>query len=101
MLASLFIEVSGGGQSLRELVASVEAALVCNDQLILRLQETIAETLGESLHTAMGVRFDDRLALESLRFYDLAAVPAIRASVPPGVSDVHFRSDLCRMPPPQ
>ena len=42
----------------------------------------------------MGARFDDRLARASLRFYDLAMVPAIRDGVPPEVSGVHFRSDL-------
>lgn len=96
LLASLFIEGSGGGQSLRELVAVIEAGLGGNDDLILRVQETIAESLGESLPTAMGARFDDRLALASLRFYDLATVPAIREGVPPEVSGVHFRSDLTR-----
>lgn len=96
LLASLFIESSGGGQSLRELVATIEAALTGNDDLILKVQEIIAETLGESLPTAMGARFDDRLALASLHFYDLATVPAIREGVPPEVSQVHFRSDLSR-----
>ena len=94
LLASVFIEGSGGGQSLRELVAAIEVALGGNDDLILKIQETIAETLGESLPTAMSARFDDHLALESLRFYDLATVPAIRHGVPPEVSSVHFRSDL-------
>ena len=75
-------------------IAVIEAALASNDELILRVQETIAESLGESLPTAMSARFDDRLALASLRFYDLAKVPAIRDGVPPDVSDVHFRSDL-------
>lgn len=99
LLASLFIESSGGGQSLRELVAAIEAALDGNDDLILKVQETIAETLGESLPTAMGARFDDRLARASLRFYDLGMVPAIRDGVPPEVSGVHFRSDLTRVEP--
>ncbi len=99
LLASLFIESSGGGQSLRELVAAIEAALDGNDDLILKAQETIAETLGESLPTAMGARFDDRLARASLRFYDLGMVPAIRDGVPPEVSGVHFRSDLTRAEP--
>lgn len=94
LLASLFIESSGGGQSLRGLVAAIESALLGNDELILRVQETIAETLGDSLLAAMSARFDDHLALASLRFYDLSTVPAIRDGVPPEVSSVHFRSDL-------
>jgi len=99
LLASLFIEASGGGQSLRELVDAIEAALAGRDDLILKVQETVAETLGENLPTAMGARFDDRLAHASLRFYDLATVPAIREGVPPEVSSVHFRSDLSRTSP--
>jgi len=99
LLASLFIEGSGGGQSLRELVATIEAALAGSDDLILKVQETIAETLGESLPTAMGAHFDERLARTSLRFYDLATIPAIRDDVPPDVSGVHFRSDLTRTEP--
>jgi hypothetical protein len=96
LLASVFIEGSGGGQSLRELVTAIEAALAGDDNQILKVQETIAETLGDSLPSAMGARFDDRLALSSIRFFDLAQVPAIRNGVPPEVSGVHFRSDLSR-----
>ncbi len=99
LLASLFIEGSGGGQSLRELVIAIETALGGREDLILKVQETVAETLGESLPSAMGARFDDRLALASLRFYDLATVPAIRDGVPPEVSGVHFRSDVSRTEP--
>ncbi len=99
LLASLFIEGSGGGQSLRELVEAIESALGRSEDLILKVQETVAETLGESLPSAMGARFDDRLALASLRFYDLATVPAIRDGVPPEVSGVHFRSDVSRTEP--
>lgn len=99
LLASLFIEGSGGGQSLRELVAAIEAALAGDDNLILKVQETIAETLGEGLPTAMSTRYDDRLALASLRFYDLATVPAIRDGIPLQVSRVHFLSDLSRTEP--
>ncbi|MEO5324663.1 hypothetical protein PV773_15190 [Mesorhizobium sp. CC13] len=94
-MASLFIEGSGGGQSLRELVAAIEAALSGHDDLILKVQETIAV----SLPTAMEARFDDRLARASLRFYNLATVPAIREGVPAEVTQVHFCSDLSRTEP--
>jgi hypothetical protein len=99
LLASLFIESNGDGQSLRELVAAIEAVLGGHDDLILKVQETVAQSLGESLPAAMGARFDERLALESLRFYDLATIPAIREGVPPEVSGVHFQSDLTRVEP--
>lgn len=94
LLASVFVESSGGGKSLRELIENIESSLVGCEDLILKLQETISGTLGEGLHAAMSARFDDRLAFSSLQFYDLATVPAIRGDLPPEVSGVHFRSDL-------
>ena len=84
---------------MREVVASIETALAGNDDQILKVQETIAQTLGDSLPSAMGARFDVCLALSSLRFYDLAQVPTVRDGVPPEVSGVHFRSDLTRTVP--
>ena len=99
LLASLFVEGSGGGKSLRELLATIEAALSGDGDLTFKVQQTVAETLGESLPAAMNARFDDVLALTSLCFYDLATVPAIRDGIPPDVSQVHFRSDLSRAAP--
>ncbi|MXO61391.1 PD-(D/E)XK motif protein [Qipengyuania oceanensis] len=94
LLASVFIEASGGGQSLRELVEQIETLLVGDANLILKVQQTVAETLGDGLASALAARFDDRLAITSLRFFDLATVPAIRDGIPAEVSGVHFRSDL-------
>jgi tRNA A22 N-methylase len=94
ILASLFIEGIGGGLSLLELIHAVENRLIGEDKLILQLQATIAETLGETLPAALSTCFDERLAESSLQFYDLLAIPAIRGWVPSGVTEVRFRSDL-------
>lgn len=99
LLVSIFIESSGGGMSLGELIAEIEQRLTSRDDLILKVQETVAETLGDTLPTSMAVRFDDRLARSSLQIYDLRTVPAIRDGIPPEVSHVHFRSDLSRVAP--
>ena len=48
----------------------------------------------------MAERFDWERAQESLAFFDIAIVPSIESNaVPPGVSDVRFRSDLTRAQP--
>lgn len=99
LLVSIFIESSGGGMSLAELIAEIERRLASRDDLILKVQETVAETLGDTLPTSMAVRFDDRLARSSLQIYDLRAIPAIRDGIPAEVSHVHFRSDLSRVAP--
>jgi hypothetical protein len=66
---------------------------------VLKLHVIVAGTLGTTLNESLGVRFDDRLADSSLQFFDLADIPAIRDNLQPGVSDVHFRSDLSAMKP--
>ena len=47
----------------------------------------------------MTMRFDERLADSSLRFFSLRDIPGIRGRLPVGVSDVHFRSDLSLVKP--
>lgn len=99
ILVSIFIESSGGGLSLGELIASIEAALIGHHAAILRLHEVLADTLGQSLTSAIHERFDMQLATQSLQFFDLREVPAIRAPLPHGVSQVRFRADLSRCMP--
>jgi len=69
-----------------------------HSDLVLKLHEVVTGTLGASLSEALRVTFDEKLAASSLRFFDLNDVPAIRGSLPDGVSEVHFRSDLSAMP---
>lgn len=97
-LVSLFVELTGGGMSLMELIEDIVRRLEGNDQLILKIQETVAATLGETTTLALSTRFDDRLAESSLRLYELSAIPAIRSGIPPEVTQVRFRSDLSRAP---
>jgi len=96
--ASLFVEQAAGGISLQEIVREVEGLVATNTELVLKLHDTVAETLGRSLREALSIRFDQRLSASSLQFFDLRSVPAMRSEPPPGVSDIHFRSDLSSTP---
>ncbi|MCH8998149.1 MAG: PD-(D/E)XK motif protein [Proteobacteria bacterium] len=98
VLISLFVEASGGGLSLLELVERVEQQLDGDIDLILKLQETVAEGLGATAPMALSMRFDEDLARSSLQVYELEAIPAIRDGVPGEVSQVRFRSDISRTP---
>lgn len=98
VLASLFIEITGGGMSVQELLRAIEARLAANSDLVLKLQEIVAETLGQALPVALHIRFDERLAQASLQLYDLATVPGIRENIPVEVTQVRFRADLSRTP---
>jgi hypothetical protein len=99
LLASVFVEASGGGLSVQELIRAIEGRLQGRQDLILKVQQSVAKTLGDALPSALSSRFDDRLARASMRFYDMASIPAVRGSLPSEVSQVHFRSDLSSVSP--
>jgi hypothetical protein len=79
---------------LRSIFDDVVARIASKHDLVFKLHEVVAATLGESLSDAFSVRFDIRLADSSLRYFRLNDIPAIRGPLPAGVTDVHFRSDL-------
>jgi hypothetical protein len=97
--ASLFVERSAGGATLRALVVEIETNIAAYPDLVLKLHETIAGTLGDSLNEALAAGFDVRVSESSFRLYDLREVPAVRGALPPGVTDVHFQSDLSTLQP--
>ena len=99
VVASLHAEQAAGGASLRSVINHIEARVSAHADLVLKLHETVAATLGASLNDGLSRRFDMRLAESSLRFFSLEDVPAIRGPLPVGVSDVHFRSNLSALPP--
>ena len=99
VIASLHAEQAAGGSSLYSIMNQIEARVSADVDLVLKLHETVAATLGASLNDSLSRRFDMRLAESSLRFFNLEDVPAIRGPLPAGVSDVHFRSDLSALLP--
>jgi hypothetical protein len=99
VVASFFIERLSAGLAMRDLVDEVERLAGGDTELVMKLHVIVADTLGTALNDSLSIRFDDRLADSSLKFYDLADIPAIRGGLPPGVSDVHFRSDLSALTP--
>lgn len=98
VVASLHAEQAAGGVSLHNLIKRIEYRVSSHADLVLKLHETIAATLGASLNNSLSISFDMRLTESSLRFFSLEDVPAIRGPLPAGISDVHFRSDLSSLP---
>lgn len=92
--ASLFVEKTPGGPALRSLIGQIKTRIAAHTDLVFKLYEVVATTLGSSLNDALALTFDIKLADSSLRFFDLNDVPAIHGPLPAGVTDVHFRSDL-------
>jgi hypothetical protein len=98
IVASLFIERTGGGVSLRRLVDEIRQKLVGDAELLARFDAAFYSTLGEGWSEALEEAFDLELASESLQFFDARDIPKVDRPLPSGVSDVRFNSDLSSMP---
>lgn len=96
---SILVERVAVGLSLATLVAALEDVLGQHVDLILKLHDVLADTLGSTLPDALHVSFDAKLAESSRAFFDMRAVPAIRGELPMGIADVRFRSDLTALVP--
>jgi Putative PD-(D/E)XK family member, (DUF4420) len=94
LLVSLFVETSGGGVSVRELMERVESRIANRPELVVKLYAEVADSLGAGLREGLDERFDEQLALASLAIFDLSAIPAIRSELPNGISRVRFVSDI-------
>ena len=92
--ASMFVERVSRGLTLHSLVGDIAALVGSHIDLVLKLHEVTASTLGTNLNEAMCLSFDEKLAQSSLCFFSLTDLPAIRDPLPTGVSNVRFRSDL-------
>ena len=94
----MLAERIASGISLQSLIERIEQHLGGDANLILKVREVVAATLGNGLSDALSAAFDGKLADSSLRFFRLSEVPAVRGALSPGVSDVHFSSDLSAIP---
>jgi hypothetical protein len=94
LIASIFVEPAGGGVSLDDLCAEVKAKLENSPELLLRLDQVVAATLGRDWRFGQKEKFDRQVARDTLAFYDAQSIPKVSPYLPSGVSDVRFKSDL-------
>jgi hypothetical protein len=101
LVASVFTERAGGGVSLGELLDKVRSRVAGEPDLLLRIDQVVAASLGQSWQKALDDRFDWERAQDSLVFYTAESIPSISPDLPTGVSDVRFMSDLSNVTPIQ
>ena len=99
LVASVFVESSQAGESITDLREKIQIHLGSNLDSLLHIDRVIALTLGNAWQQASNVRFDERLAEESLTFYETSKIPSVNPDLPVGVSEVRFRSDLTEIEP--
>ena len=98
LVASVSVESSQAGVSIEELREKIQIRLGSNLDALLHIDRVIALTLGDAWQQASDARFDERLAEESLEFYETSVIPSVNPNLPSGVSGVRFRSDLTEIP---
>lgn len=98
LVASVFVERASGGLSVLELADKIRGR-VRHADLLMALDTRVAEAIGNQWRTTTEGCYDQRVARDSLQFYDAQNVPALRYELPPGVSEVRFTSDLSMAPP--
>ena len=96
-IVSVFVESAGGGPTISTLVERIRRRVAITPALR-KLDYVVASTLGTDWRSSVDAAFDSELASESLRFYEVEAVPSLPSEVPPGVSDIRYVSDLSRTP---
>ena len=98
LITSVSVESSQAGLSITDLREQIQTRLSSNLDALLHIDRVIALTLGDAWQQASDARFDERLAEESLAFYETSTIPSVDPNLPSGVSGVHFRSDLTEIP---
>lgn len=93
-IASVLTERCSGGTTIQALFDRIVDSVDVYPDLVLKVHEVVAGTLGKGRRAAMDLAFDEELAESKLRFFDAHRIPAVRESLPASVSEVRFRVDL-------
>ena len=97
-VASIVVEQSDAGENVFELACAVQDSLTPHNRA--KLWRLISQSVGSEAEGAGDVRYLRAAALNSLRFYDAATLPApeISASETQCLSNVRFSLDIDHMP---
>jgi len=94
LIASVFIERSGGGSSVSHLIDEIRLHSENDVDALLHLDQVVNIALGTNWKSAAAERFDRELAEQSLAFFEPSSIPQVDSALPIGVSEVHFKVDL-------
>lgn len=99
LIASLFVKQSTHGQSISQLVSSIQQK-VDDNSLIEKLFTVVSKTLGNTIEQSVKIKFDYDIAKNSLRFYRHQDIDKIeKVNIPNKVSEVRYKSDLTDLKP--
>lgn len=97
LIASVFIRQSSLGKDVSQLVECISEK-IHDVQLIEKLNRIVFKTLGNTLEQSIKLKFDCKIAQDSLQFYRCEDVCKIeKINIPNEVSDVKYKSDLSKI----
>lgn len=98
LIASVFIRQSSTGKDIGQLLDSISAKIQYDVQLIEKLNRIVCATLGNTLEQSIKLKFDYKIAQDSLQFYRCEDISKIeKINIPNEVSDVKYKSDLSKI----
>lgn len=93
LLSVRVIEVANGMTG-QDLLSSIAASSATTHRSSIRLWELAAETMGADFQSFLEYEFSYESAVASICFFDAALVPAVRNSIPVGVTRISFTSNF-------
>lgn len=91
-LVSIVTTSTSAGSSLSELVGSIQERLPGRVDLVMKVWQLVAETLGDDwMPSTASLRWDRVQAEESLRLFQMDEVPRIREQLDPAIESVRLR----------
>lgn len=94
MIASVFTIETGIGLNIFDLVEKIETKIM-NVNLIFRLNEIVAFTLGKDFEKSVDVSYDYQFAVDSIQYYNSFDVPSLsKNQIPSNIMNVRFDCDL-------
>ena len=85
---------TGTGTSIFDLVQLIESRII-DQNLIYRINEMVASTLGKDFEKAFDIYFDYKFSVDSIQHYESVNIPTINlSSIPSNILNVRFDCDL-------
>lgn len=97
LVLSMFVQHSADGLTVLDMTDSIQSQIGDHMSLLAHLHRNVTITLGSDWRQASSLRFDDQLAKESIRIYEVGSIPSVNWPTPLEVTDVKFKSNLSRV----
>ena len=94
IIGSTFTVETGKGMSANDLIESIKEK-VSDPSLMLKIHNTVADTMGDEFERIFDIYFDYNLALNSIQYFDVRDIPKISDDViSPAITNVKYDCNL-------